>query len=76
METILPIEILDRLSLCLCGRKSNDDQKIRATYFCDIETCKFNKEQPYYCELCMSRDRHNHLPERIHTRVAEEEKEW
>jgi len=60
MDIVLSPEILERLSDCKCGEGN------KAIYYCDNEGCKLNKVQPYYCEGCMSRDKHNHLPEKIH----------
>ncbi len=38
---------------------------IKAGFFCLDKNCKFNVEQPYYCDECMCPERHGHLPGKI-----------
>ena len=48
----------------------------KAIYFCNVPTCRFNLLQPYYCEDCMSEEKHNHLPTRIHNLIQKILEHW
>ncbi len=59
-------EVLEKLVVCTCG------SGLKAMYLCDGETCKFKDSQPIYCDSCMSKTKHHHLPTKIADEVHED----
>ena len=70
MATFITPEQLAVLSNCDC------EYKAKATYYCNVEKCPFNKIRPIYCENCMCDDIHSHLPAKIPALVTIESTKW
>ena len=59
-----------KLTFCSCKKQ------LVAKFYCDDETCPFHKTQFRYCKECSSKERHNHMVDKISDRCLREFLLW